>query len=264
MNSPYQSGQGDSQTGFPYAGGGLNAGDYFDLTNDEAAGASNTATGLCWAGRYRYVQVDSGATATNVKTGTVGYLRSGGSIGRVKSVAITAAGSGQTNGNYSIAATAGSGGGTGAIVQVIIVGGAVTSATVTAPGVGYSTVPTFTVSEGGTPGTLAAQLDTSANIVTSYDQIGVTSGGSVRPVVFLNAITPGNYGFIQELGVATVLGNATIGTAAIQNFIASTTGGTVNSQTTLSVATIGQAIDLPLASNLFKIYMGITAVVVQD
>jgi hypothetical protein len=42
------------------------------------------------------------------------------------------------------------------------------------------------------------------NMVTSYDQaIGVAG---LRPVVFLNSITPGNYCFVQELGVATVLG----------------------------------------------------------
>ena len=49
VNSPYQSGQGDAQTGFPYNAGGLNQGDYFDLTNDEAAGASYPPTAFCTA-----------------------------------------------------------------------------------------------------------------------------------------------------------------------------------------------------------------------
>jgi hypothetical protein len=59
-----------------------------------------------------------------------------------------------------------------------------------------------------------------------------------------------------------VLGNSSIGTAAIQNFISATTGGTVSSGTTFTVATLGQALDLPLASNLFKIVL--TGPVVQD
>ena len=49
-----------SQTGFPYEGGGLNPGVYFDCTNEESFNASDTANGICYAGRYRYVQVDSG------------------------------------------------------------------------------------------------------------------------------------------------------------------------------------------------------------
>ena len=65
----------DLRTGQPFAAGGLNLGDYFDATNDEAASGSYTTNGTLFAGRYRFVQVDSGAMAANVKTGTVGYLR---------------------------------------------------------------------------------------------------------------------------------------------------------------------------------------------
>ena len=95
VNSPYPSGQGDNQTGAPYMGGGLNLGDYFDLTNEEAAGASYPTNGLLFSGRYRYVQVDSGATAAYVKTGTVGYIRSGSTVA---SVVVLTQGSGQTVG----------------------------------------------------------------------------------------------------------------------------------------------------------------------
>lgn len=246
----------DQYTGQPYTGGQINVGDYTDFDNDTAASLSYTANGILFAGRYRYVQVDSSATAANVKTGTVGYLRKGTSVA---SVQITGAGTGQTNGTYSIAAVGG--GGVGALVTVVIAGGLVTQATVAQGGYGYATEPTFTISEGGTPGTLQAQLNSTPNLVTSYDQ-AVSNGfgpGYVRQVVFLNSITPGNYGFVQEDGIATVLGNATIGTGAAEgNWVESTTGGTVNapSATTSPVlATIGKAIDLPLASLLFKIYL---------
>ena len=265
-NSPSSTGLVDPVTNQQYNTGGLNAGDYFDLTEKEANTLSNTTVGTCHAGRYRYVQLDSGATVANVKTGTVGYLRAGGAVGRVTSVAITTAGTGATTGSFTIAATVGSGGGAGATIQVVVAGGAITQATVLNSGAGYTSVPTFSLTATGTSGgVVAAQLDSSSNVVTSYDQAGVTGSGTVRPVVFLNAVntwTPGNYAFIQELGVATVLGNSSIGTAAIQNFISATTGGTVSSGTTFTVATLGQALDLPLASNLFKILM--TGPVVQD
>ena len=115
VNSPYQSGQGDNVTGYPYMAGGLNQGDYFDLTNDEAAGASNPSVGLLYSGRYRYVQVDSGATAANVKTGTVGFIRAGSSV---KNVVVLTQGSGQTVGTYQVAANVGSGGGSGAVIRL--------------------------------------------------------------------------------------------------------------------------------------------------
>lgn len=260
-NSPsYMS---DPITGQPYASGGLNLGDYFDTTNEEAQIASSPSVGLLYGGRYRYVQVDSGATASNVKTGTVGYVRSGSTV---KGVVTTNVGSGQTAGTYAIAATAGSGGGSGAVISVTVgSGGTITSAVVTNPGVGYVSVPSFSLAAlGGSGGAVAAELGTSPNIVTSYDvatggnaaQAGV---GPVRPVVFLNSITPGNFGFVQELGTASVLGNATIGSgAAVGNYVESTTGGTVNAPSATAsptTSTIGQAVDLPVASNLFKVYL---------
>lgn len=253
----------DLRTGQPFAAGGLNLGDYFDATNDEASTASYTTNGILYGGRYRYVQVDSGAIAANVKTGTIGYLRSGLSV---KSVVITAAGSGQTAGTYTIAASPGSGGGVNAIIQVVVgAAGTITTATVLQGGTNYVTVPTFYVVAGGTPGTVAAELGSTPNVVTSYDQaVGGSplTGVPVHPIVFLNSITPGNYGFVQELGTATVLGNSGISGGAIGNFVTATTAGTVNQGTTYTIATVGLAVDLPLASVLFKIVLN--SPVVQD
>jgi hypothetical protein len=111
----------DLRTGQPVFAGGLNQGDYFDLTNEEANNLSYKTNGILYAGRYRRVKVDSGATAANVKTGTIGLM------------------------------------------------------------------PSLAVVSTNPLGTKNPPM----NIVTSYDQaIGVTAGG-VRPVVFLNSITPG-------------------------------------------------------------------------
>lgn len=248
----------DPITGQPYTGGELNVGDYTDVNNDEAKSMQNTANGILWEGRYRFVQVDSSATAANVKTGTVGYLKNGSTLA---SVVIATAGSGQTNGTFVVAANAGVGGGSGAAINVTIAGGVITGVSVNNPGYGYVTPPTFTIAQGGTPGTVTAQLSTSVNLVTSYDQALATAFGSgtVRPVVFLNSITPGNYGFVQELGVATVLGKSgtfTDNPPSAGDYVNATTGGVVDATQAATGspigATIGRAIDVPTASNLFK------------
>jgi len=251
----------DSASGQPIAAGGLNLGEYFDATNGEAANASYGANGTLYAGRYRLVQVDSGATAANVKTGTVGYLRAGGTAGSVKAAIITNAGTGATAGTYTIAATLGSGGGSGAVIQVTVgSAGTINAASVLNGGYNYNSLPSFSLTATGTTaGAIAVQLDSSPNVVTSQDQVGVTAV-QVRPVVFLNSITPGNYGFIQELGTASLLAGGAI-TAA--NFVsAASTNGTVTGGTTYTVATVGQAIDTGTSGLLFKAIL--TGPVVQD
>jgi hypothetical protein len=273
VNSPYPSGQGDSVTGFPYMAGGLNQGDYFDLTNDEAAGASYPTNGLLFSGRYRYVQVDSGATAAYVKTGTVGYIRAGSTVA---SVVVLTQGSGQTVGTYQVAATVGSGGGSGAIIQVIVTSATAITVSVVNGGFGYVSPPTFTLATGGTPGTVVAQLaGPSMNVVTSADiAIGTASLanagiGPVHPVVFLNSITPGNNGFIQELGVATVLAGSTFTQAQGYNAVpvsGASANGTmttaVNTYTTYSIGTVIDPLTTPLANTPFKILLD--GPVVQD
>lgn len=162
----------DPRTGNPYYAGGLNLGDYFDLTEAEAAALSNTTLPVVTlhAGRYRRIQVDSGATAANVKVGTVGLM-----------------GSGQQ-----------------------------------------------------------PQL----NRVTSYDK-GIVGA---HPVLFLNAITPGNYGFVQELGIASFLCGATLQKAApaTGDILVSTTGGVAQDLTaqTRDKEIIGIALSAPAPNTL--------------
>ncbi|HEX5426659.1 MAG TPA: hypothetical protein VFW94_24315 [Candidatus Acidoferrales bacterium] len=77
----------------------------------------------------------------------------------VTGIAILSDGSGQTDtGPSGVPINATGGGGTGAVVTIVISGGIITSATVTSGGSGYTSAPTFTVSEGGTPGTLGATI----------------------------------------------------------------------------------------------------------
>ena len=168
----------------------LDLGVYFDVTNREALLNQYATNGNLYAGRYRRVLVDSGATAANVKTGTIGLMPS--------------------------------------LAAIQVDGGGVS-------------LPT-------------------ENIVTSYDQ---ALGTGLRPVVFLNAITPGNYGFVQELGIATVLGKASLtATATIGDVIIFGASGLVDDPTQSTSLTyalwkqiLGQAIDLPKANGLFRVQL---------
>lgn len=246
-------GMSDPETGQQLTGGALNQGDYFDITNQEAQQLSYIKNGLLYGGRYRFVNVDSGATAADVKTGTIGYLRAGSTV---KAVLLLTVGASQAAGTYVINGTGGNG--TGAQVSVVInIGGTVSTVTLVSSGYGYTSAPTFTIpsSVGGTQGTIIAQMETTPNNVTSYDQ---SINDVCCPVVFLNSITPGNYGFVQELGIATVLGISTISGGTTGDWVDSSTAGTVARRAGSGSPigqTVGKALDVPEASALFKIYM---------
>lgn len=190
-NDTSPSGLTDAVTGQPIYIPDLDTGVYFDLTTSEAKSLSDTLIGTLYQGRYRRVKVDSGATAANVKTGTIGLMPS-----------LAAIGEGTTT-NMPL----------------------------------------------GSP---------TANVVTSYDQ---SIGGIVYPVVFLNTVTPGNYCFVQELGIATVLCGATIqkGSPAIGDLIDSATGGVVNDLTAqaFAVTSLGKAVDLPTPNRLIRIALSL-------
>jgi hypothetical protein len=163
----------DVRTGLPFAAGGLNVGDYFDLTQEEAKSLSNTSVGTLLAGRYRFVQVDSGATQANVATGTVGLLKN------------------------------------------------LTGSTYAGP----------------------------INNVTSYDK--ALTLNSPRKVVFLNAVTPGNFGFIQELGDATILINTVESTTGVGSVVNITSSGVdAPSSQTVTPALVGIAEQAPVAATL--------------
>jgi hypothetical protein len=175
-NDATESGLNNPITGAPYYSG-LVQGDYFDLTNAEASQLSYLTNGKLYAGRYRRVQVDSGATASNIKVGTIGLMPAG--------------------------------------------------------------------------------LQPVANIVTSYDK-GIVGA---HPVIFLNAVTPGNFCFVQELGFASVLAGATLTKSGPNtgDLLNSTTLGVFDDPTVqeLVPASIGIALSPPSPNTLCLVQLNL-------
>ena len=98
------------------------------------------------------------------------------------------------------------------------------------------------------------------NVVTSADKAPAVG---LRTVIFLNSITPGNYGFIQELGHANVMmPTAITGTAAIGAFVNGTAAGygDVPTSQTYVPATLGRALTLPVAGQLCQVSLDLPVV----
>lgn len=247
----------NTRTYQPTNAGGLVLGDMFDVDNQAAANLANPTIGMLFQGRYRRVHVATNATAANVARGHVAYVAPG--FGVEQAVTVTP-GSGQTPGVYQLIATGG--GGTGAIIQVVVgPTGTVTGIPVIiATGTGYTSTPTFTLAAGGTPATFAAQMVQDTYTVTTADVAGVNT--SQPRGVFLNTVTPGNYGWLQEDGIATVLQAATVTSATVGAVVTPVAGGTGVVQATVATAaalpsSIGTAIDVPVANNYYRVLLNI-------
>jgi hypothetical protein len=261
---PSESGLVDIRTGQPYVGGGLYQGATSELTAQEALSLTPPGQPSVYGARYRFVAIDPGATAANLGFGkAVGWCPGL----TVAQVAVLTAGSGQTPGTYTATASAG-----GAVIQYTISGAGTLlpgSATLLSGGTYASnaSLPTFTIAAGGTPATVAAQWALDQNTVTSMD-VASSAGLLVRGVALGGPPTASDlanpaYMWIVENGKSPVLGNATIGSGAAKgmwvNSITSSPDGTVNaaSANVFTSGTLGYALDLPVASALFRVELSL-------
>jgi hypothetical protein len=162
----------DKRTKLPTYAGGLNLGDYFDLTEQEANEHSFAENGILHAGRYRRVQVLEGATAEFIAPGRVGCMP------------------------------------------------------------------------------IAAIGD--LNRTTSYDPDG-NGLTRVRLVMFLNPVTPGNYCFIQEAGIANgFMATGAVTTVPIQLYAINARDGTVG---TAGAQAVGWALETFTAPGFLRIFL---------
>jgi hypothetical protein len=252
---PSESGLVDIRSGQPYVGGGLYLGATTELTTAEAMSLTPPGGAFpVYGGRYRFVQIDPGATAANLGFGKIAGWAQGT---QVQQVAILTAGSGQTAGSYTATASAG-----GAVIQYTINGsGALASVSVLSGGsyLSSASIPTFTIAAGGTPGTVVALMSTNPDVITSFDVAvgygtlastptrGVLLGG---PPTSTDLANPA-YCWILEAGKANVAGSTSIGTTPIAGaWVNPTATGLVTGATAnaYGVSTVGYALDIPQQS----------------
>lgn len=253
---PANTGLQDPITGAPQKGGNFFTGDYCDLSAADALVWNKSFGTNLFQGRYRIVRLSAASTAANTGNGKPCALARGTTV---QDVSLAAAGtSATTDGTYTCVSST-SGGTVKATAQVVVSGGVIISATLLNPGSGFTSVPTFSLSEiaGLSGGSVLAQMTTSANVVSTFD----SSAAQLSDVrgVFLGAvtaaqITAGAYIIVQELGIANVLVTTATNTAA-GTALAATTGAVVTSTTpatAVPVGFFGYANDLTAANTLVR------------
>ena len=258
-----KTGQTDLRTGLPELGGGFNAGDFFDLTEAEANAWSQQYAGqaqyILHAGRYRIVYVQPASTAS---TCVFGYPCGIGVGQSVQQAMIANAGTGATAGTYTVQSST-SGGTTKATLQYVVgASGTIISATITNPGAGFTSTPTFSLTASGTSGgSIVSQMAVSGNIVGSFDTTASVSLYNVRGV-FLNTtaltsaqVTAGAYVLIQETGIAPVYVTTATNTALPLSVNAATAGAVTTATATGTLAAtgfMGYSLDIAAASSYIR------------
>lgn len=246
----------DIRTGLAELGGGMNEGDYFDLTAAEAKNYPGLETG-----RYRLVRLSALSTAASVFLGAPLGIAKPTTVGKA---VVAAVGAGLTPGTYLVNSTS-SGGTVLAVAQVVVgAGGTIVSAALLQPGAGFTSTPTFSLAAlGGSGGSVLAQMAISQNVVGSFDataSISVVNAprGVALASVSAAQITAGAWIFIQEQGIAPVLvSTATV--ATIGAIAAAGTGGTVTTTTSATwvPAALGQLVDAAVAGALSRVELNL-------
>lgn len=249
----------DPVTGTPYLGGTLHEGDYCDLTRSEAAQWNVRFGSNLDTGRYRFVRVSPLATAANIGYGKPAATGFGQSLRRV---VLSAAGSGATtDGTYTISSTAS--GGTAATATATVASGAITSVQLVFPGSGFTSVPTWGLTEiaGLSGGSVLSQMAYSPNLVGSFDSTSGSADQLTAPRgVFLASITAAQvtanaWMVIQEEGYADVL--VTTATATVPGSVATAASGATVTTTTSATAPVagflGYTLDTAAASTHVRV-----------
>lgn len=250
----------DIRTGLAELGGGFNVGDYVDLTEAEAQSWSQQYAGqgtTLHEGRYRVVQLCAQATTGNTGFGKVVGVAPGTTV---QAVTILTAGSGQTAGTYTVQGSGGTATTQATLQYVIGSAGTLISATILNGG-SYTTttIPTFTLAAGGTPGTVQAQFISSSNFVTTFDSSAINvllARGIFLQTITAAQITAGAYVLIQEDGIAPVLVTTATSAASGATAWAQTASAVTTAvQTANYSGTLGYAIDVPTASAVCRVQL---------
>ena len=238
-------------TNVPYLGGSLHQGDYCDLQADEAAVWNQNFGSDLYPGRYRFVQLSSRATAANLAFGKpVGW-----GLGLTVAQVIVAAGgtgytiaaTGAASGQVTITSST-SGGTAPATALITLAAGVITGAQLTFAGAGFTSVPTFGLTElaSGSGGSVLARQFVDPSFISSFDSSCAqlsTARGVILAAPTAAQVTAGAWVVIQEQGVANV--NVTAGTSiSAGGYVAATTGAVVTASAAATSRPIGYLGDL--------------------
>lgn len=259
---PTSTGQQDVRTLLPYLGTDFQSSYFADLSQADAQvwNQQYVFSAPLNGGRYRIVKIASDAVAADITPNNPVGWALGSAVGSLG----FNAGSGYTNGTYTVSSTF-SAGQVAAVAQLVVSGGLIISALLVSGGSGFLTTapPTFSLTAlgGGTGGVVTAQLVASGADVTSLSSVAVSNTSLVRGIALCNPgptsaqITAGAWIIIQELGIAPVLiGTATSTTAGAQ--VIGVTGGTANTQANAyGPLEIGRALTPPVAGQIIPVLM---------
>lgn len=254
-------------TNVPYLGGSLHQGDYCDLQANEAAVWNQRFGSDLYPGRYRFVQLSSAATAANLAFGKpVGF-----GLGSTVAQAIVAAGgsaytiaaTGASSGQVVITSTA-SGGTAPATALLTLAAGVITGAQLLFPGAGFTSVPTFPLTEltGGTGGSVLARQFVDPSFVSSFDTASCAQLSTPRGVVLASPtaaqITAGAWVVIQEQGIANVLVTTATQNPAGSNATATATGiVTTVTATTAAPGFLGYTLDISATNTITRVSLAL-------
>lgn len=190
-------------------------GDHAVLDEAAALALSDTNVGTLHGGYYQYVNLD--------------YAIAG--VGAIAQAIAVTAGSGYAQASTTVSFSAAPAGGrTAQGLPVISAAGALTAVIVTDQGLGYTAAPTITITGAGTGAAATATIQAASPILNGqglfWKSTGLNNGvytvtnvEAINLPLFAGALinpswTPGNWGWIQNLGRASLLTSGAIAAAA--------------------------------------------------
>lgn len=248
----------DPITGIPYLGGTLHEGDYVDATKSEISQWNIRFGSQLNTGRYRFVRVSPNATAANIKFGAPCGFALPTTVGQLQ---LAAGGTSATaDGTYTISSTT-SGGTAKAVGLATVSGGIITAVQLTFGGAGFTSVPTFPLTEiaGLSGGNVLAQMLITPNVVSSFDTASCTDLSRPRGVFLCSVtaaqVTANAWVVIQEEGLAPVLVTTATNTAAGSVATAAATGTVTTTVATAAplAGFLGFTKDLAAAATVVRV-----------
>lgn len=189
----------------------------------QGADTGGASTGIGFGSNLRVAPTTGSPNFTNMAAdltlpaiGGGALASSAANLGNMVTDIAFVAGSGYTNGTYNIDCTA-TGGQTyagAATIQVVVAGGALTSAVIVRPGSGFTSAPTFplTALGAGSAGTLTATVGTTHGAHAKHSALASTAKKGIRVQTAGATIANGASGtglstYINRTGVQIVSGD---------------------------------------------------------